>query len=134
MRIAIAAALLLLTGCSVANDCRNVQAKIAAFHDAFNKGDVGQTLSKSNAVGPQGSKLAQATLVFAALRKKLGAYVTGQKADCRVKYRVSGKLIVVRYRSLFESGPAQEVFTFRGSPPDAWLSDFHVYSKELATK
>jgi hypothetical protein len=132
-KIVVALLVIVLAGCAGGEDLRQADEAVAQFHSELNGGDY-ETIYGSAATGFKNvSSKADATKLFEAVHRKLGAYKSGKRTNWKANYSTSGNNLVLQYDSKFERGDATELFTFVRDGHGVRLFGYNINSPVLIT-
>ncbi len=128
------AGLMLLTGCSLAEDTKTAQSAIETFHQNINAGNFDRIYQISDAQMKAAATEAQLTQLLTAVHSKLGLYKSGTQGSVNDNVTSNGHFVNVRFASKYERGDAQETFVVKiGSSGEARLVGYHINSMALIT-
>ena len=126
--------LILLSGCSLAEDTKSAQSAIETFHQNINAGNFDRIYQISDAQMKAVATEAQLTQLLTAVHKKLGLYKSGTQGGVNDNVTPNGHFVNIRFAAKYERGDAAENFLVKISPSgEARLVGYHINSMALIT-
>jgi hypothetical protein len=129
--LGLAAAGLLASACSPAQDMSTVQADIASFHGQLNAAQFQPIYDRAAADMKSASSQRDFTKFLAAVHRKLGNFQSGQISSWNDSLTQQGHVVTIGYAAKYDQGPAQESFVYRIEGERAQLAGYHVNSMAL---
>ena len=128
MRIAwamFAATLLALTGCKGPGSVQDAAAKVAAFHQRLDAGDMEAIWNDS---GPeiQGTDKKAFHRFLSAIHGQLGKVRESKQVGWRAETGTGGSTAEVIMQTTFERGSRKETFVYKGSGEQQKLAGYHI--------
>jgi len=134
MRVLIAAALLLLAGCSMSADTKLAEQAVTQFHSTLDAGQF-DSLYEHAADDLKNSTQRERFVAFVdAVHRKLGTYQSSTEKNWNISYHPTGTYVTLSYTSTYAGGEANEEFVYRLEGQSALLAGYHVNSDALILK
>jgi len=104
---------------------------VEQFHQQFNDSKLSEIYVTAAPELKQGVQDVEFMKFITTVRRKLGAYQTGQQTGWAMNTTPGGTQVTVAYQSTFEHGSGVERFVFLVSGETAKLLGYHIDSREL---
>ena len=104
------------------------------FHEMLDAARFDDIYAQSADAMKSASSQADFTALLEAVHRKLGNTKSSTKTSWGVNYQTSGTWVTLVYKTVYDSGDAQEQFVFLVKDKSALLAGYHVNSNALILK
>ncbi len=129
--LAIVAAALALSACSIGKDVPVAEAAVARFHQQLDAGKFAETLENATPQMAVEAKEGKWNALLTAVHTKLGKFRSAKTVGWNDSFTNGDHFITLNVASQYERGAAQEQFVYRIWGEKALLAGYHVNSEAL---
>ena len=123
-----------LAGCSMSADTSSAEEAVPKFHGMLDAARFDDIYAQSADAMKSASSQADFVALLEAVHRKLGNTKSSTKTSWGVNYQTSGTWVTLVYKTVYDSGDAQEQFVFLVKDKSALLAGYHVNSNALILK
>lgn len=125
----------ILSGCSSTLQSKaKAEKAVENFHSQLNSQQFEQIYKDATPEYRRSTNLQESNELFSAIHRKLGNVKDAHETGFFVNVNFNGTFVRVGYNTQFESGPAQEDFTWRVELDGPRLIGYNVNSRALITR
>jgi len=125
---------LVLAGCSASADTSTAEAAVPKFHEMLDAAQFDDIYAQSSDAMKTATSQADLVALLGAVHRKLGNTRSSDRTSWGINYQTSGTWVTLVYKTVYDSGDAQEQFVFLVKDKSALLAGYHVNSNALILK
>jgi hypothetical protein len=131
---ALAASVLIVSGCAGPSSVQDARGQVDAFHGLLDKGDFDAIWNEATQDIKATTSKESFTGLLTAVHSRMGTVNETKQVGWKVKTDTSGTFASVTMQTTFERGTAQEEFVYRKTDAGYKLAGYQIKADEPAAK